>query len=79
MKTSQSPVPKKVRKLDISLAFPEAVRAVIGGSRIHRKEWSDPQEYGLLKDSFLMIHREGKDHTWIVSEGDLLAIDWMII
>jgi len=67
------------KKLEVELAFPEAIRALIGGKQIRRKEWSDGSEFGLLKDSFLMIHREDKFHTWIVSEGDLLAIDWVII
>lgn len=79
--TSHSPVPKKdTRKTTFSeVSFPEAIKLLIGGAKIHRAEWQDKEEYGLLQDSFLMIHRNGKFHQWIVSEGDLMAIDWQII
>jgi len=76
---SQSPVPNKVRKVEVQLAFPEAMRALIGGSKIRRVEWGDKEEYGFLNDNFLMLRRGGALHTWIVSEGDLMAIDWVIL
>ena len=75
-KKSQSPIPPlKVRK---ELLFLEAIEAIIEGKKVRRVEWTDTQEYCLLKDNFLMIHRNDKFHTWIVSEGDILAIDWVI-
>lgn len=78
---SQSPLPNKVEgvKKAITLSFPDAIEALIGGKKIRRIEWFDADEFCLLKDSFLMIHRGGKYHTWIVSEGDMLAIDWVVI
>lgn len=78
---SQSPLPPKGngKPVDQAVSFPEAIKHLIGGKTIRRKEWADLSEYGLLKDSFLMIHRNGAFHTWIVSEGDMLAVDWMII
>ena len=76
---SQSPLPPSLNPtIKGERAFPDAIDALIGGKKIRRLEWSDPEEYCLLKDSFLMIHREGKFHSWIVSEGDLMAIDWII-
>lgn len=74
-KDSQSPVP--ARK-PIEMSFNDAIKAVMGGKKIRRLEWSDEDEYGVLRDSYLMIHRNKKFHTWIVSEGDLLAIDWVV-
>mgnify|MGYP001571625322 CR=1 len=74
---SQSPVPSI--KKDPSKSFPGAIQALMNGKKIRRQEWADAEEYCLLKDNFLMIHRNGAFHTWIVSEGDLLAIDWVII
>lgn len=77
---SQSPIPSvKSVKVGVGLSFPDAIEMLIGGKKIARTEWSDKEEYGLLKDNFLMIHRNDKFHTWIVSEGDMLAIDWVII
>ena len=80
MKTSQSPVPSKAKKqVEQELSFFDALKELVNGAKIHRKEWEDMEEYGLLKDNFLTIHRKDKFYTWIVSEGDLLAIDWVIL
>jgi len=80
MKKSQSPLPPKAgNKLEKEMPFLEALGHLIGGMKITRKEWADLEEYCLLKDNFLMIHRKEKFHTWIVSEGDILAIDWVVI
>ena len=76
---SQSPLPKSSGKIEVQLSFPHALEALIGGKQIRRKEWADKQEYGLLRDSFLSIHRDGKFHTWLVSEGDMMALDWEIM
>jgi len=75
--TSPLPKPKKAEKL---MTFPEAMKAVIAKKRIGRIEWGKGnEEYGVLKDNFLMIYRNGAFHTWIVSEGDMLAIDWVVL
>ena len=76
---SQSPVPVSVgREVEVQFSFPKAIEVLIGGQKIRRKEWGDEGEYGVLRESFLMIHRNDKFHTWIVSEGDMLALDWVI-
>lgn len=77
-KESQSPTPHS-QKQKKALSFPEAIKAVINGKKIKRLEWNDEQEYCLLKDNFLMIHRNEKFHTWIISEGDLMGVDWVIV
>lgn len=79
MESASSPLPSGKKFEKRVVAFPEAIGALIGGAKIRREEWSDASEFGLLKDQFLQIHRDGKFHNWIVSEGDLLAIDWIII
>ena len=77
---SASPLPVKGKKFEKRVVgFPEAIGALIGGAKIRREEWSDASEFGLLKDQYLMIHRGNKFHAWLVSEGDLLALDWIII
>ena len=77
---SQSPVPVKpsIPELPASMNFPRAIQMIIEGKKVRRTDWTDEQEYCLLKDNFLMIHRGDRFHTWIVAEGDLLAIDWVI-
>lgn len=76
---SQSPLPPSKNNKIKSLSFPEAIKLLISGKKIRRIEWNKEEEYCFLKDNFLTIHRNDKFHTWIVSEGDLLAIDWVII
>ncbi len=72
------PIPSKDEQ-KTGTTFPLAIRLIIIGKKVRRLEWSDPEEYALLKENFLTIHRGDKFHTWIVSEGDMLAIDWVII
>lgn len=77
-KKNLSPLPKKQANLNL-LTFPQALNKVIDGKTITRVEWEDKEEYGLLRNSFLEIHTKGKFHQWIVSEGDLIAIDWYVL
>lgn len=81
IKLSASPFPQNSEpdKIITNLSFPNAVQAIINGKRVRRVEWADKEEHCLLKDNFLMIHRGGKFHAWIVSEGDVMAIDWEIV
>lgn len=74
---SKSPTPPVAPKKELS--FPEAMKAVINGEKITRLEWGKTDEYGELRENFLMLYRNGKFHTWIVSEGDLLAMDWVTL
>ena len=76
--TSPLPPANQPNKIITNLAFPAAIQAIINGRSVRREEWSDKEEYCLLKDSYLMIHRNGKFHAWIVSEGDVMAVDWLI-
>ena len=78
MKKNLSPLPNKEKKQD-TMDFVEAINQIKIGKKVRRLEWTDEKEYGLLKDTFLMIHRQDKFHQWIVSEGDMMAIDWVII
>ena len=60
--------------------FPTAIAEVIVGKKITKKEWSDPAIYGILKDGFLMLHKaDDKLYQWVISEGDLLGTDYVIV
>lgn len=72
-----SPTPKKVEEQQLS--FFDALREVSNGKKITRVEWNNPNSYGYFKDGLLMIHLIDTDHTWIINDGDLLAIDWMVL
>lgn len=72
---STSPVPKK--KTSIQMSFGEAMREVILGKKITRLEWP-ADEYGSLHDGWLCVYRQGINHRWLVSSGDMEAIDWVV-
>ena len=71
-----SPVPGESKP--ISMSFGDAMGEVVNKKKITRVEWNDPEEYGFLKDEFLMIHTKGKDHIWKVSEVDMISTDWIV-
>ena len=72
-----SPVVSKAVKQGMS--FPDAIAELIKGKKITRIEWDDLESYGELKDGYLMIILNGVTHKWIVNDGDLLAIDWIVV
>lgn len=72
-----SPVPQKTSIKP--LTFPEAISEVIKGKKITRLDWDDKAEYGLIRDGWLMIHTRGSYHQWTVSDGDLEAVDWIVV
>ncbi|MEX2053943.1 MAG: MW1434 family type I TA system toxin, partial [Candidatus Colwellbacteria bacterium] len=78
-KKSQSPLPPKSRKVEVGMAFPDAMQAATEGKKVRRTEWADEKEYGVLQDTFLRIFKGGELHNWIISEGDMLAIDWVVV
>lgn len=70
-----SPVPPAPKT--ISLSFSDAIGEILNKKKITRAEWNDVEEYGYLKDEFLTIHTKGKDHRWLVSEADMISVDWI--
>ena len=67
--------------VDETMTFPEAMIDLISGKSIKRKEWGEIDEYGLMKDGWMMIHKADSNRfdIWKVSEADLLAEDWFVL
>jgi hypothetical protein len=63
----------------VNMTFPEAIREIVDGEKVTRVEWDSKEEYGFMANELLMIHTKGKDHQWIVSEGDMRATDWITL
>ncbi len=61
------------------MTFTEALNKICDGQKVTRKEWNNKKEYGFLLNDHLSIFLKGKPHDWIVSYGDLLAEDWLVI
>ena len=77
---TQSPLPKKQEQKRITMNFPEAMKMIILGKKIYKEEWEDKEFYGILEDARLKLHKpDGKLYDWIISDGDLMATDWIVI
>jgi len=80
---SHSPVPSKKEEIK-QMTFPEAIQAILAGHKITRVLWDDREEYCLTREGWLMIHTKkesklGAFHKWLISDGDYLADDWIIL
>ena len=62
------------------MTFPNALNQLMDGAKITRVEWDDQETYGVLRDSTLQLHKsDGKYYSWIISEGDLVSFDWIVV
>jgi len=60
--------------------FPDAIREITNGKLLTRKEWNNPNICILLKDNKLKIILADRTfHDLIVSDGDMLGTDWVIV
>jgi hypothetical protein len=64
-----------------NMTFYDAVKAMVDDNqKVTRVEWANTIEYGLLKDGILTLHKaDGKYYSWIISDGDINADDWIIV
>lgn len=69
-----TPVVKKVTEVD----FYEALRMALEGKRIRRLDWPDERVYGLMRQGFLMLHKDDDEfYTWTLVREDMIATDWV--
>ena len=74
------PSPSPTNTVTVSMDLFDALRAVRDGHKITALGWGNPKIYGMLQDIRLMILLEdGLLHPWIISEGDMLRTDWVIV
>jgi hypothetical protein len=60
--------------------FPTAMRAVLKGQKITRLAWNQPRVVISLTDGFLhILQTDGILYRLSVSEGDMVADDWMVV
>ena len=80
--TPQQTPPQTPQKVEIQkeLTFPEAIKELANGKKIHKLEWEDKEYYGVLDDEKVKLHKpEGTLHMWTISMGDLIGEDWIIL
>jgi len=80
---TQSPLPDKIHLIPSkapTLSFSEAIEYIIKGEKVHKLEWNNEELYGFLNGDILSIHKpDGKNYQWIISKGDLLGNDYIVI
>lgn len=62
------------------LDFPEAIKHVIDGKSITKKDWDDESTFVFIGNSQLCIRKPGEKnnefHPWMVHDSDLQGGDW---
>ena len=75
-----SPLPKDKNKTEFEkYNFVEAIATILSGDKVTRIEWANKDIYCLIKDKFLMLHRDNKFFNWIIASEDMEASDWIKI
>ena len=66
--------------MEDELDFHQALEKILNGFKITRIEWKDKRHYGIMKDGMLQLHKAGESdkilHPWILSENDIIGLDW---
>ena len=75
---STSPTRRTVVAVE-RMMFGKAMDAVVNGAKVSRQEWNAPDIYVFLKDEVLSIHNSTGDHALIVSVGDIVNVDWVVV
>ena len=60
------------------LDFPEAIRAVMSGKEVSKREWGNEAIYLVLRDGFLKLVRLEGITNVLISEGDFMGKDWFV-
>lgn len=76
IKTSPKVESVQIVKMD----FYDAIRQVISGKSVARMEWKERGYFLQIVDGRLKIHKpDGKFYDLIVTDGDILGEDWMLV
>ncbi len=73
--------PKKAPKVDSKqmMDFPNAMRAAIEGKCVTRLEWDNPEIIVRLDNHLVIKLADETIHDLIVSDGDMIGEDWIIV
>ena len=75
-----SPTPNRQKTKEVTLIdFPSALRLVLDGKKVSKKDWGSTEVYFHLKGEFLILHTGGEDHSYTIREVDLKGKDYFII
>ncbi len=77
MNKSSTPLPSSAPPED-TMDFSEAIREIIKGEHVTKIEWNNKDTYIYLRETLRIHFSDGKDVDLIVSDGDMLGMDWII-
>lgn len=63
----------------VQMDFFEAMRKISEGLIVSRLSWDSNEEYCLMKTGLLHIHTKGALHQWLISDGDMSGVDWVVL
>lgn len=73
------PTPSRTDNSPTEMDFGAALRLVAIGKKITRREWAN-DDCVFLHASFLHLRKtDGSLHQIAVSEGDIVATDWVVV
>ena len=73
-----SPLPPTIAVKPATMPFGTAFEMLANNRKVRRLEWP-ATDYLFLRASFVHIHTSTGDHRLVVSDGDILATDWVEI
>jgi len=76
MTRGMSPTPPA---LALEMDFPAAAQAIIDGKKVTRAGWQSEDCIFLFAGILHLRKTDGTLHKLIVSDGDMLAADWIIV
>ena len=62
-----------------NMTFPEAMSAVLMGTKVTKLEWGNDKIYLFLDGTLNIMKEDGTVNTLIVSDGDMLGTDWVVV
>ena len=71
-------IQKQIKKEEL-FNFPDAMKMIILGKKVTKKEWNNTKIYGFMKDGRLMLQEENKIGYWSITDGDVMGDDWFVI
>lgn len=76
-----SPIIKKpiIAEDNQTIDFPDAMRSVVSGSKVTKLEWDNPEIVVWFDEHLKIKLADGTIHDLIVSDGDMLGEDWVIV
>jgi hypothetical protein len=62
------------------MSFLEAMKQIIDGKKVTKKQWEDKNIYCFMNGEWLSIHQDdGKNYRWTINAADMWEDDWEIV